>query len=155
MSKLRGLHKKNFNEEKVRKQHCLIHNGSHHLSQGVVSFTEQELDGVPTDVVSGYTKRTEDGKEVLDVTFKTPDILPVVCRIHLVVHFTAFTNDFSSNTPKTLIHAAARKKETNPNSRLMFLFLKKLWNSAARLLSSWATTLGMNCCRAWPSLTCF
>jgi len=52
---------KNFNEEK-----------------GTVSFTLEELEGVPADVVSGYTKRTDDsGKEVYDVTFKTPDIFPI------------------------------------------------------------------------------
>ncbi len=52
--------------------------------QGVVSFTLEELKGVPEDVVSGYTKRTEDGKEVYDVTFKTPDIFPIVCTVHFV-----------------------------------------------------------------------
>ncbi|THH01901.1 hypothetical protein EW026_g869 [Hermanssonia centrifuga] len=51
---------KNFNEEK-----------------GVISFTLDELEGVPEDVVGGYTKRTEDDKELYDVTYKTPDILPV------------------------------------------------------------------------------
>jgi len=38
----------------------------------------EELKGIPTDVISGYTKRTEDGKEVYDITYKTPDIMPVV-----------------------------------------------------------------------------
>ncbi|KAL4250649.1 peptidase M3 family protein [Abortiporus biennis] len=52
---------KNFNEEK-----------------GVITFTLEELKGVPEDVISGYTKRTDDaGKEVYDVTHKTPDIFPV------------------------------------------------------------------------------
>ncbi|KAG6806558.1 hypothetical protein H0H92_010854, partial [Tricholoma furcatifolium] len=45
---------------------------------GVVTFTEEELKGVPKDVVSGYTKRTQDEKTVYDVTFKTPDIFPIV-----------------------------------------------------------------------------
>lgn len=45
----------------------------------MVTFTTEELKGVPHDVVSGYTKRTtEDGKEVYDVTYKTPDIFPLV-----------------------------------------------------------------------------
>lgn len=36
--------------------------------------------------MSGYTKRTtEDGKEVYDLTYKTPDILPLVC-LRLVFH---------------------------------------------------------------------
>lgn len=33
---------------------------------------------MPTDVISGYSKRSEDGKELFEVTFKTPDIFPVV-----------------------------------------------------------------------------
>jgi hypothetical protein len=50
-----------------------------HYSQGIVSFTLEELKGVPEDVISGYAKRTEDGKELYDVTHKTPDIFPLVC----------------------------------------------------------------------------
>lgn len=46
-----------------------------------MTFTLEELKGVPDDVVSGYTKRTEDSKEVYDVTHKTPDIFPVVCTV--------------------------------------------------------------------------
>ncbi|KAK0244414.1 metallopeptidase MepB [Armillaria nabsnona] len=44
---------------------------------GVISFTLEELDGVPSDVISGYTKRSEGSKEVYDVTYKTPDIFPI------------------------------------------------------------------------------
>ncbi|KAG8962498.1 hypothetical protein FRC03_004183 [Tulasnella sp. 419] len=53
---------KNFNEEK-----------------GTVSFTKEELTGVPEDVVSGYTKTEgQDGKpDTYAVTFKTPDIFPL------------------------------------------------------------------------------
>lgn len=43
--------------------------------QGTVTFTLEELKGVPEDVLSGYTK-TDDGKYT--VTFKTPDIFPLV-----------------------------------------------------------------------------
>lgn len=43
-----------------------------------MSFTLEQLKGVPEDVVSGYTKREEDGKTLYDVTFKTPDIFPLV-----------------------------------------------------------------------------
>jgi Zn-dependent oligopeptidase len=43
-----------------------------------VSFTLEELKGVPEDVVSGYTQREEGGKTVYDITFKTPDIFPLV-----------------------------------------------------------------------------
>ena len=46
--------------------------------QGIVSFTLEELKGVPADVVSGYTKRKENGKELYDVAHKTPDIIPLV-----------------------------------------------------------------------------
>jgi len=42
-----------------------------------VSFTLEELKGVPEDVISGYAKRTVDGKELYDVTHKTPDIFPL------------------------------------------------------------------------------
>uniref|UniRef100_A0A0W0FS66 Putative metallopeptidase MepB n=1 Tax=Moniliophthora roreri TaxID=221103 RepID=A0A0W0FS66_MONRR len=51
---------KNFNEENAS-----------------ISFTAQELEGVPQDVISGYTKQTEGETEVYDVTYKTPDIFPV------------------------------------------------------------------------------
>ena len=57
---------------------------SHTLSvcyQGFISFTLEELKGVPKDVVSGYNKRTENGVELYDVTHKTPDIFPVVSPI--------------------------------------------------------------------------
>lgn len=47
-------------------------------TQGFVSFTLEELEGVPADVISGYTKRTEGDKELYDVTFKGPDIDPLV-----------------------------------------------------------------------------
>lgn len=45
-----------------------------------MSFTLEDLKGVPADVISGYTKRTDEGKEVYDVTMKTPDIFPIVSR---------------------------------------------------------------------------
>ncbi|OSX59824.1 hypothetical protein POSPLADRAFT_1183536 [Postia placenta MAD-698-R-SB12] len=51
---------KNFNEE-----------------NSTISFTLEELRGVPADVISGYTKRTEGEKELYDVTMKLPDILPI------------------------------------------------------------------------------
>ncbi|KAE9403952.1 zincin [Gymnopus androsaceus JB14] len=42
-----------------------------------ITFTAKQLDGVPADVVSGYTKRTQGSEEVYDVTYKTPDIFPI------------------------------------------------------------------------------
>lgn len=69
---------KNFNEENVSSNNEPSLVMIIYYSQGVVSFTLEELKGVPEDVVSGYAKRTEDGKELYDVTHKTPDIFPVV-----------------------------------------------------------------------------
>jgi len=60
MSHLSLEFSKNFNEE-----------------NNTVSFTLEQLKGVPADVISGYTKRTENNTEVYDVTMKTPDIFPV------------------------------------------------------------------------------
>lgn len=45
-------------------------------------FTAEELKGVPEDVLSGYTKSEHDGKELYEVTFKGPDITPIVCCKH-------------------------------------------------------------------------
>ncbi|KAG6917455.1 hypothetical protein DXG01_002432 [Tephrocybe rancida] len=64
--------------KKELSQACLDFSKNFNEENGVISFTEEELKGVPKDVISGYTKRTEDGKEVYDVTYKTPDIFPVV-----------------------------------------------------------------------------
>jgi hypothetical protein len=50
------------------------------FSQGVIAFTLEELDGVPKDVVSGYKKRPaeSESQELYEITFKTPDIMPIV-----------------------------------------------------------------------------
>ncbi|KAJ7601172.1 hypothetical protein C8J56DRAFT_912335 [Mycena floridula] len=63
--------------KKELSQICLEFGKNFNEENGVVSFTAEELDGVPKDVISGYTKRTEDGKTLYDVTFKTPDIFPL------------------------------------------------------------------------------
>lgn len=44
-----------------------------------MTVTLEELKGVPEDVISGYTKRTEGDKEVYDIPFRMTDIVPVVC----------------------------------------------------------------------------
>ncbi|KAJ7626668.1 metallopeptidase MepB [Mycena polygramma] len=63
--------------QKELSQVCLEFDKNFNEENGVISFTKDELDGVPADVISGYEKRTE-GLEVLyDVTFKTPDIFPI------------------------------------------------------------------------------
>ncbi|KIO24317.1 hypothetical protein M407DRAFT_77092 [Tulasnella calospora MUT 4182] len=53
---------KNFNEEK-----------------GTISFSREELKGLPEDVISGYAKTTSVGgqPDKYSVTFKTPDIFPI------------------------------------------------------------------------------
>ncbi|KAF8521046.1 mitochondrial endopeptidase [Gautieria morchelliformis] len=50
------------------------------LMDGTVRFTLAELDGVPTDVLSGYKKipASGDTPELYEITFKTPDISPVL-----------------------------------------------------------------------------
>ncbi|KAJ7505372.1 metallopeptidase MepB [Mycena galericulata] len=63
--------------QKELSQVCLEFDKNFNEEHGVVSFTKEELDGVPADVISGYAKRTEGSKELYDVTFKTPDIFPV------------------------------------------------------------------------------
>ncbi|KAH9922802.1 metallopeptidase MepB [Epithele typhae] len=63
--------------KKELSQTCLEFSKNFNEEKGVVSFTLEELQGVPEDVISGFTKRTEGDKEVYDVTFKTPDIFPL------------------------------------------------------------------------------
>ncbi|KAI9509217.1 Metalloprotease [Russula earlei] len=63
--------------KKELSQICLEFSKNFNEENGTVSFTLEELKGVPKDVISGYAKRTEDGKELYDVTHKTPDIFPV------------------------------------------------------------------------------
>ncbi|KAJ3515380.1 hypothetical protein NLJ89_g1791 [Agrocybe chaxingu] len=63
--------------KKELSQVCLEFSKNFNEENGVITFTEEELKGVPKDVISGYTKRSEGNKEVFDVTYKTPDIFPV------------------------------------------------------------------------------
>ncbi|KAF9013473.1 hypothetical protein BDQ17DRAFT_1231331 [Cyathus striatus] len=63
--------------KKELSQVCLEFSKNFNEENGVITFTEEELKGVPKDVISGYTKRTQDGVEVYDVTYKTPDIFPI------------------------------------------------------------------------------
>ncbi|EGN98007.1 hypothetical protein SERLA73DRAFT_109304 [Serpula lacrymans var. lacrymans S7.3] len=65
---------------KLKKEHsqvCLDFQKNFNEENGHVTFTLEELEGVPADVISGFTKRTEGSQEVYDITFKTPDIFPV------------------------------------------------------------------------------
>ncbi|KAK2465233.1 hypothetical protein APHAL10511_002587 [Amanita phalloides] len=63
--------------KKELSQVCLEFSKNFNEENAVITFSDEELKGVPKDVVSGYTKRTEGDKEVYDVTYKTPDIFPV------------------------------------------------------------------------------
>ncbi|KAI0059531.1 metallopeptidase MepB [Artomyces pyxidatus] len=63
--------------KKELSQVCLEFSKNFNEENGSVSFTLDQLKGVPADVVSGFTKRTEGDKELYDVTHKTPDIFPV------------------------------------------------------------------------------
>lgn len=68
--------------KKELSQACLDFSKNFNEEDGNISFTLEELDGVPNDVISGYNKRTEGSKEVYDVTFKTPDITPIFKFAH-------------------------------------------------------------------------
>ncbi|KAK7048309.1 metallopeptidase MepB [Favolaschia claudopus] len=63
--------------QKELSQVCLEFDKNFNEENGVISFTKEELDGVPADVISGYKKREEGSEELYDVTYKTPDIFPV------------------------------------------------------------------------------
>jgi hypothetical protein len=48
---------------------------------GHVTVPATGLDGVPSDVIAGYTKRVaEDGSDVYDIPFRTVDMMPIVSR---------------------------------------------------------------------------
>lgn len=69
--------------------------------QSVISFAEEELVGVPNDVIAGYKKRTEGSKEVYDVTYKMLDTTPIVsCLIKLFPYLSVDHLFYSSNSPK-------------------------------------------------------
>ncbi|TDL22266.1 Metalloprotease [Rickenella mellea] len=63
--------------KKELSQVCVKFNKNFNEEDGKILFTLEELKGVPADVVSGFPKRTEDSKELYEVTHKTPDIFPV------------------------------------------------------------------------------
>ena len=116
---------KNYNEEKVLQSFTMTFAHLSEVFQGVVSFTLKELEGVPADVVSGYTKRIEGPNEVYDVTFKTPDIFPVV-RIASVLRTTYLNGaSFSSNLLRILRRADAHTKAMKLDWKLMCHFSAK------------------------------
>jgi Zn-dependent oligopeptidase len=74
-----------------------------------VSFTLAELEGVPEDVISGYTKRKEGEKEVYYVNFKEPDIVPIVSffssHTHHLFHYLSYGHQF-----KYAVHSETRRR---------------------------------------------
>ncbi|EPT05216.1 Metalloprotease [Fomitopsis schrenkii] len=63
--------------KKELSQTSLEFSKNYNEENSTVSFTLEDLKGMPADIISGYTKRTDGGKEVYDVTMKTPDIFPI------------------------------------------------------------------------------
>ncbi|KAI0050407.1 metallopeptidase MepB [Auriscalpium vulgare] len=63
--------------KKELSQVCLEFSKNFNEENGSITFTRDELKGVPEDVISGYNTHKKDGQEVFDVTHKTPDIFPV------------------------------------------------------------------------------
>ncbi|KAH9002641.1 Metalloprotease [Lactarius hatsudake] len=58
-------------------QVCLEFSKNFNEENGSISFTLEELKGVPEDVISGYPKRKDGDKELYDVMHRTPDIFPL------------------------------------------------------------------------------
>ncbi|KAI0927259.1 hypothetical protein AcV5_010517 [Taiwanofungus camphoratus] len=63
--------------KKELSQACLEFSKNFNEENAVISFTLEDLRGVPSDVISGYTKRSKGDKELYDITMKTPDIFPI------------------------------------------------------------------------------
>ena len=89
---------------------CVTFQKNCNEEKGRVAFTVEELDGIPQDVVSGYPKR-DDG--LLEVTFKTPDVMPLVSILTTVKTPVTLIPVGSSNTPKILRLVGARGSATN------------------------------------------
>ncbi|KAK7468962.1 metalloendopeptidase [Stygiomarasmius scandens] len=57
---------------------CLECRKNANEENGKVTFTLEELDGIPADILNEYTKRVDDsGKEVYEVAFRAPDFQPL------------------------------------------------------------------------------
>ncbi|KAG9019832.1 hypothetical protein FRB90_003421 [Tulasnella sp. 427] len=101
---------KNFNEEK-----------------GTISFTQDELKGVPEDVISGYTKTTNAGgqPDKYAVTFKTPDIFPIF--------------KFASNPATRQLASEAYENRLTQNVDLLKKAIDLRWDIAKKLgYDTWA-----------------
>jgi Zn-dependent oligopeptidase len=81
---LTSRHRKTLMRKRYATLRFIYRNAVVHAAQGTIAFTAEELKGVPEDVVSGFTKRSENSKDFYEVTFKTPDIFPVVRTISLL-----------------------------------------------------------------------
>jgi hypothetical protein len=122
--------------------------------QGKIIFTLEELEGVPPDVVSGYTKRTEDSRELYDITFKEPDISPVVSLALACATLVHILHPHSLNTPRIPRLVASRGKSTKTDWRLTFPFSRKCSHYAVKSRNSSATRLGSTTSpkSTWPVL---
>ncbi|KAG6380345.1 hypothetical protein JVT61DRAFT_8456 [Boletus reticuloceps] len=56
---------------------CLKFTQNFNEENGRISFTREQLDGVPEDVISGYTQRIKGDKVLYEVTIRTPDVFPL------------------------------------------------------------------------------
>ena len=115
------------------------------LPKGTVTFTEEELKGVPKDVISGYAKRLKDDQEVYDVTFKTPDIFPIVrsfsyIQVDLVSQYIQFQFKFAEN-PETRRIAQEGHESRLPNNVVILSKILALRRRISKLLGyrSWYT----------------
>jgi len=58
---------------------CIEFNKNCNEENGKLEFTAEELEGVSADVLEGFPKSTNsEGKEVYSMSFKTPDVIPVL-----------------------------------------------------------------------------
>ncbi|KAG6856420.1 hypothetical protein H0H87_004639 [Tephrocybe sp. NHM501043] len=100
--------------KKELSQACLDFSKNFNEENGHITFTIEELKGVPHDVVSGYTKRTENETEVYDVTYQTPDIFPIVRLLEiLLANLTKYPQFKFAESPET-----RRRAQEGHESRL-------------------------------------
>ncbi|KAI6124381.1 hypothetical protein EV401DRAFT_1187749 [Pisolithus croceorrhizus] len=91
---------------------------------GHITFTRDELEGVPEDVISGYAKRAEGDKEVYDVTFKTPDIFPV---FRFAVSPTTRQRAYDAHESRLAINVPLLERALNLRRRIASVLGYKTW----------------------------
>ncbi|OSD07237.1 Metalloprotease [Trametes coccinea BRFM310] len=89
--------------KKQLEQACVEFSKNVNEEKGIVTFSLEELKGVPQDAISGFKKRTEGGKELYEVTFKMTDFGVVNGRAEIPetrrVLYEAFENRVAVNVP--------------------------------------------------------